>query len=281
MNSHDAPIVVGYDGSADSERALDWAIVAAKLRQSPLRLVAVDDYDAPESLPKLVEEARQRAEKELAAVDDRPGVMQVTAARPEGDSASFSLLQHVAGAQLGVLGAKGHGALAGLLMGSVSQHISRHAECPVIVVREQHDIKANRIVLGFDDSPGSQRAAEFAFEVAHLSGAPLTVIHGWRYSSAGSAGRFVPLAPDIAEEIDAQSAAMRKALAEWRHKYPDVELNLEAIPVHPARVLSDASEHAALVVVGSRGRGAFQGMLLGSVSQNVLQHAACSVAIVR
>ena len=281
MNRHDAPIVVGFDGSADSERALDWAIVAAKQRQSPLHLVAVLDYDAPESLPELVEEARQRVEKELAAADDRPGGTLVSVDQPEGDSAAFSILRRVSGARLVVLGARGHGVLSGLLMGSVSHHISRHAECPVVVVREQHDSKASRIVLGFDDSPGSQRAAEFGFEVASLSGAPLTVIHGWRYSSAGSAGLFVPLAPDIAEEIDAQQAAMRKALDEWRHKYPDVELSLEAIPVHPARALSDASEHAALVVIGSRGRGAFKGMLLGSVSQNVLQHAACSVAIVR
>ncbi|MGH3117418.1 MAG: universal stress protein [Nocardioidaceae bacterium] len=278
---HTGPIVVGFDGSADSERALDWAITAAKQRKSPLHLISVLDFKTPGWLPERVEEARRRAEEQLSADGDIPARVPVSVTTPEEDPATFALLQRVSDAQLVVLGARGHGALSGLLIGSMSQHLSRHAECPVVVVREQHDVKANRIVLGFDDSPGSQRAAEFAFETASLSAAPLTVIHGWRYSSAGSAGLFVPIAPDIAEEIDSQRAAMRKALSEWPHKYPDVEFTLEAIPLHPTRTLADASEHAALVVVGSRGRGAFKGMLLGSVSQGLLHHAACTVAIVR
>lgn len=281
MNAHSRPIVVGFDGSSDSERALDWAITAARQRKSPLHLIAVLGYGAPRWLPERVEEARRRAVEQLSADGEMPAATAVSVATPEEDPATYALLQRVSDAQLVVLGARGHGALSGLMLGSMSQHLSLHAECPVVVVREQHDVKANRIVLGFDNSPGGQRAAEFGFEAASLSAAPLIVIHGWRYSTAGSAGLFVPIAPDIAEEIDAERAAMRKALSEWRHKYPDVGVTLEAIPVHPTRVLSDASEHAALVVVGSRGRGAFKGMLLGSVSQGLLHHAACTVAIVR
>jgi len=72
-----------------------------------------------------------------------------------------------------------------------------------------------------------------------------------------------------------------EACAAARSAYPDVDVEPEAIPVRPGPVLVDASAAASLVVVGSRGRGAFTGLLLGSVSQHVLHHALCDVAVVR
>jgi nucleotide-binding universal stress UspA family protein len=83
------------------------------------------------------------------------------------------------------------------------------------------------------------------------------------------------------EHDPARDRLLSEALAGWSEKYPDVQVIAETIRVHPARVLADASEAAALVVVGSRGRGAFAELLLGSVSQNVLQQARCPVAVVR
>ncbi|MGH3483702.1 MAG: universal stress protein [Nocardioidaceae bacterium] len=151
----------------------------------------------------------------------------------------------------------------------------------MVVVREAHDSKARRIVVGFDDSPGSRKAVTFAFNLARDTDAPLTVVHGWGYSPAGTVGLYMPLTPDVVERVDSERAELRDATREWCEKYPDVEVALDAIPVHPVRVLTDASAHAALVVVGSRGRGAFTGMLLGSVSQGVLHHAQCTVVIAR
>jgi|RhiMethySRZTD1v2_1073278.scaffolds.fasta_scaffold16984_9 nucleotide-binding universal stress UspA family protein len=275
------PIVVGYDGSADSERALKWAIATAKQRLRPLRIVAALDYGAPESLTDRIEDARSQASDELSNVGNQPGGLTLTVMKPRHEEATHALLRLSDDAHMVVLGARGHGALAGMLIGSVSQHLGRHAQCPVVVVRERHDDKARRIVVGFDYSPGSEQALEFAFDSAERTGAPLTVVHGWRGSTAGTAGAYRPLSPKIAEELETHRTELRDALASWIDKHPDVEVEWEAIPLHPTRVLSDASEHAAMIVVGSRGRGAFAGMLLGSVSLGVLHHARCPVAIAR
>ena len=280
MNAGAAPIVVGYDGSSDSERALDWAVTAAVQRSCPLRLVAVRDYDSPRWLPERAEDARHRAVQQLSTVD-QAGKVAVTLVEPFEEPATQALLRQASDARMMVLGARGHGVLSGLLMGSVSQHLSRHAECSVVIVREPHDAKDTRVVVGFDDSHGSQRALEFGFDAASRSGASLTVIHGWRRSTGGSAGVYLPMSQDIAEEVDSHTRRLHEAVGEWVAKYPDLDVTLEAIPLHPIRVLADASEHAALVVVGSRGRGAFAGLLLGSVSQGVLHHAACTVVIAR
>jgi nucleotide-binding universal stress UspA family protein len=280
MNEHVHPIVVGYDGSADSERAVDWAVTAAQLRNCPIRLVAVieDDTD-PDWLPDRVEKSRQRAVEQLGGHTD--GELPVTVMKPRSEPTTHALLRLAADAQLIVLGAHGHSVVDGALIGSVSQHLARHAECPVVVAREAHDPNARRIVVGFDDSPGSQQAVAFAFEMARDTKAPLTVIHGWRYNWDGTVTLYMPMGRDVPEHIEAERKALRDAIREWREKYPDVEVGLEAVPVHPVRVLTDASDHAAMVVVGSRGRGAFAGLLLGSVSQAVLHRARCTVVVAR
>jgi nucleotide-binding universal stress UspA family protein len=274
------PIVVGYDGSADSDRAVDWAVTAAHLRHCPIRLVAVIEDDAdPDWLPDRVDEARRRALAELRAAGDTE--LPVTVMKPRSEPATHALLRLASDARLIVLGAHGHSVLDAALSGSVSQHLARHAECPVVVVRETHDPNARRIVVGFDDSPGSQQAVALAFEMAHDTKAPLTVIHGWRYNAHGTVGLYMPLGPDIPEHLASERAALEDAMREWREKYPEVKVQLSAVPVHPVRVLTDASDHAAMVVVGSRGRGAFSGLLLGSVSQGVLHRARCTVVIAR
>jgi nucleotide-binding universal stress UspA family protein len=276
------PIVVGYDGSADSDRAVDWAVMVAKLRHCPVRLVAViDDDAAPDWLPTRVEDARERALEQLRVTAEASDELPVTLMKPRSELATHALLRLSRDAQLIVVGARGHGALGGTLSGSVSQHLARHAECPVAVVREPHDPKARRIVVGFDDSPGSREAVAFAFAMASDTKQPLTVLHGWRYSPAGTVGLYMPLTPDVIERVNFERAKLSDAMREWREKYPEVDVALEAIPVHPVRALTDASDYAALVVVGSRGRGAFSGMLLGSVSQGFLQHAQCTVVIAR
>lgn len=275
------PIVVGYDGSADSDRALEWAISAARQRSRPLRLVAVLDDGAADRLPEQVEQAQRHAAGQLSNAGDRPGGLPVTIMRPRHEEPTYALLRLSDDADLVVLGSHGHGVLAGMLIGSVSQHLSRHAMCPVVVVRQPHDAESKRIVVGYDDSPGSEEALEFGFDSAKASGAPLTVVHGWRFGTVGPVEMFLPQAPDIAEEITSERARLRDALAVWIERYPEVRVTQEAVPLHPIRVLADASQHAALVVVGSRGRGAFTGMLLGSVSQGILHHARCTVAVVR
>lgn len=283
MNTPKGAIVVAFDGSAYSELALDWAITAAEQRNRALHIVTAIDRSPHLSLVEfnqqmqrkaaetLVNEARERAE--------RDGAGHVTTEVADAP-ASHSLLRAAEGAEMMVLGARGHGAITGMWIGSVSLHVSRHASCPVVVVR-QRSPKAERVVVGVDGSPESGKALGFAFDIASRQNAPLTVIRAWHSSAASALHAVRPPGGALAQETAYEERQLGEEMAGWAERYPDVKVTREAIPVHPARVLADASEYAALVVVGSRGLGAFKGLLLGSVSQSVLHHAACPVAIVR
>lgn len=180
-----------------------------------------------------------------------------------------------------VVGARGHGGYAGLLMGSVSQHAVRHAHCPVVTVRPPMHEEENRVVVGVDHSDGAEDALAFALQIASLRGAPLMAIHAWRAPSLHGAGVTLPMPADTGRAIRIEEQRLAEQLAPWRRKYAGVRIGSEVVPGHAAPVLTDASDHAALVVVGSRGLGAFAGMLQGSVSQAVLHHAQCPVAVAR
>jgi len=180
---------------------------------------------------------------------------------------------------LTVVGSHGHARPSGVLLGSVSQHVARHAAGPVVVVREPVNPRAERIVVGMDGSAASTHALEFACAEAASTGRPVSALYGRRpadvrrstpqAASPGGTGGTWPL-----------ERWMSQALADVREKFPNVRLHGEAVEVAAARALADASTAAALVVVGSRGRGAFAELLLGSVAQAVLQHAQCPVAVV-
>jgi nucleotide-binding universal stress UspA family protein len=276
MNTRAGEIVVGYDGSGDSELALDWADALAAEQGRGLRVLisevdptqvldATSDWHAAR-IAQLESDARDR----LAGARTRETSIEVIGVPP-----SQALIDASAKAATVVIGARGHSLLSGVVMGSVSQHVTRHASCPVVVVRAPSHPDADRVVVGVDGSTGSRKALEFAFDHASRSGAPITAIHAWRNAARGDTGE------GLVEEIRAAERILAEALAGFADQYPDVKVSTEAVPVVPQRVLADASQAASLVVVGSRGLGAFAGLLLGSVSQSVLHHAQCPVAVVR
>lgn len=279
------PIVVGIDASADSERGVAWAAHEARTQGLPLRLLhalpplhtdvpltASDERVLWESAKRLVDKAR-------ASLDPASGVS-ATSDVVDGLPAR-ALIEASREAELVVLGARGHHALSGLLLGSVSQQVCAHAHCPVVVVREPADPRQHRIVVGVDGSAGSDLALGYAMRLAAREKAPVTAVYGWRDHDSMTTGPGSPTWMYTAERIASGERLLERALAPWLDKYPDVEVTREAIPVAPARVLADASEHAAMVVVGTRGRGGFAGLLLGSVSRSVLHHARCPVVVVR
>jgi nucleotide-binding universal stress UspA family protein len=278
-NSH-GRIVVAYDGSPDSQTALTWAIRTALLTEQPLQAViatAADDLMPERSLlwGDHLDEVRTSAERMLAEALVRDASVELRAG-----PAVPVLLEAAEGAALLVAGSRGHGQVAGLVAGSVSQHLARHASCPVVVARPVAHPAASRIVVGVDGSGGSDAAVEFACRRAELTGEDVVVVHGWRDGRAtGTTRREVPA--EFMDRIADEERQLVEAMAGVRADHPDVHLEPEAIPVVAWRALADASAAATLVVVGSRGRGAFSGMLLGSVSQQVLHHAQCPVAVVR
>jgi nucleotide-binding universal stress UspA family protein len=277
-------IVVGVDGSADSDRAVDWAFAEAARRGRGLHLtcavtVLVDDPGGPEAQEALYAHGRAVLAAAVArGFEHFNGEITVDLAM---GPASARLVQASAVACLVVVGSRGHGGFAGLVTGSVSQHVARHAQCPVAVVRQAADGESDRVVVGVDNSEPAFAALGLAFDLAARAHASVLAVGAWRQSPMSGPGIVSRTVHDNLERSRREQDLLDAALASWRGKYPDVPVVSEAIPGHPARVLLDASAHAACVVVGSRGRGAFAGMLLGSTSQELLHHARCTVVIVR
>lgn len=281
MTTSTRRVIVAYDGSADSDRGLDWAVEYARARELPIEV-----YSSSGDLEYLPERTATEADGLVAGWLDQAaarlkesGVADWTTTPSKGRIVP-DLIEASRSASLVVLGAQGHGVLGGMLLGSVSQHLTRHAHCPVVVVRGSHLPASNRIVVGVDGSDASLKALRFAAEHADLVGGTLVAVHG-RSLTAMNGPWDVDVAPAVAEELAAAERLLAEAVAGLREEHPGLALELQPMPVPAVRALADASTTASLVVVGTRGRGGFVGLLLGSVSSSVLQHAQCPVAVVR
>jgi nucleotide-binding universal stress UspA family protein len=297
MTTEIRPIVVGVDDSPPSYAALDWAIAEATRRHIPLRLVHVVESPShglvppvrhaagPASLglPSRAAEALRTLERACETIPD------VTIASIDGDPASV-LIQESAHASLVVVGNRGLGGFRGLLAGSVSVQTAAHARCPVVVVRphlpesaspgpERHGV--GRIVVGTDCSERSDRAVAFAFAEAEARGIGLTVVHAWRYPVSSSPGEMVFAVVNRTDLADMENDLVAKSFAEHREAHPGVPVQQVLAQGNATGVLVHESFGADLLVVGSRGHGGFAGLLLGSVSDAVIRHAGCPVAVVR
>lgn len=289
-----APIVVGVDGSAAADSALTWAAEVARRRGRELRIVHGLDLDSmrevfgrydvlvppvPDTLRAegavLVEKARQQ----VAAEADARVSTEVSDENP-----AALLRRYSATAYLVVLGASGtNGLLAH--MGSILLSVTSHADGAVVVVRTDPD-SGNRtptegpVVVGVDGSPVSEAALAAAFEEASLREAELVAVHVWSDVNLGQfAGDPYLLFPLNEIETD-ERAALAERLAGWQEKYPDVQVRREVGLSAPAAELQRWSKSAQLLVVGSRGRGGFRGLLLGSTSNALVQRAHCPVMVV-
>ncbi|MGY0007128.1 universal stress protein [Micromonospora sp. I033] len=281
-------ILVGYDGSADASVALNWALDEAGRSGRPVRLAYVFEWltvagwlgpgVAPgvwpdETARRQVEELVRRAAADAAA--ERPGLT-VRGEVFDGPPA-LVLQERSAEAGMLVLGSRGHGGFGGLLAGSTAVSVSAHAHCPVIVVRDGQQATSGPVVVGVDGSPSSVQALGFAVERAAQRDVPVRALRVWEPPGE----RWAPSGFDPEEANAAERAAAEADLAPWRKSFPGVPVEVVASPGNPAALLVEASREAQLVVVGSRGRGGLRGMLLGSVSQQLIQHSACPVAVVR
>jgi len=213
---------------------------------------------------------------EEAAADVEP--------RPVCDLPARALLEAAAGASLLVVGARGLGGFHGLLIGSVSQHCLRHASCPVAVVHRSEGAaptgaEAGRIVVGIDGSAAARRALEWALDEARARTAALDVVYAWHLPHEAR----VPVAtlgmePDLLE--DAARVTLDEAVDGQDTGGLSSPLNRVLAYGRPTPSILERADGADLVVVGSRGRGGFSGLLLGSVSQQVAHHATCPVVVI-
>ncbi|MFI7700604.1 universal stress protein [Nonomuraea sp. NPDC049480] len=278
-------IVVGVDGSRAGLEAAGWAAREAALRGVMLKVVHAMPGWALETPERGQYGGVARWMRENAHVVLAAGVDRARREAPEVDvkfeplpgDPRPALVRCAADAELLVVGSHGLGGFRGLLLGSVAQGVAGHAPCDVVVVREVRPPRSE-VVVGVDGSPAGDKAVGFAFAEAALRGVPLRAVHGW--SSLDLRDGFMPL-PDDGEVEKGEVRLLDQALSGWIDRYPGIEVVQEVVHGHPADVLRHASQDAALLVVGSHGYGQLAGMLLGSVSQAVLHHAYCPVAVVR
>jgi nucleotide-binding universal stress UspA family protein len=285
-------VIVGVDGSTASAAAVELGAWEARRRRASLLLAHGILTELPHATygplprPPLDHTVREETRSMLENVEHRtrsihPGLT-VRSTLVTGGGAG-TLVELSRGASLVLVGARGTGGFAELRLGSVSAQVTMHAHAPVIVVRERDDVVGRGpVVVGVDGSPANEAAIGFAFDEAMARAVPLRMVYVWWMHPLRNLG---PVTPWQYEPGAAQAEADRmlaEATAGWRTKFPDV--TVQELAVHhtnPACGLIEASRDASLLVVGSRGRGGFASLILGSVSQSVITHADAPVAVVR
>jgi nucleotide-binding universal stress UspA family protein len=168
-------------------------------------------------------------------------------------------------------------------MGSVSAHLATHATCPVVIVppRWESDEAPGGVVVGVDGSERSLQAIDFAFKQAETRRAPLTAVMAWQDPLSIGPDDPLPTVYDL-DALEQQSAVLlAESPAGRRDNYPDVSVHEQLVRGTARDVLTAVGRSAALLVVESRGRGAFRGLLLGSTSRALVHHPPCPVAVVR
>jgi nucleotide-binding universal stress UspA family protein len=287
-----APVVVGVDVAGSSGGAVDWAGAEAAARGCPLRVVhafhpplPADPYGVVPPIDDLFA-ARTAAEAILA-----DAVVRARSVASDVEVSSQLLLGPAAGALLDeahracvlVLGTRGLRGLRGLLARSVSLKAAAHASCPVVVVpplRDERDPgwSPARVVVGVGaTSSCTTSAVGFAFRAARQRGVPLVAVHAWTPDPAADLeGICGP--PTMAEAL--ARSTLGRALDGWRSEFTDVSVHAALVRGAAAPALVCQSRGAALLVVGTRGRGHLSGAMRGSVGQAVLHHGSCPVAII-
>lgn len=289
-----ARVVVGVDGSENALVAVEWAAADAARRRLPLRIVScysVPFYGEPGMIGTYAIESQVEAIKSehegfvhtaieravrVAAhlkVDSIVTLGSPTAVLPQA-------VEH--GGEL-VVGAAGRSGRLADVIGSTATAVCHHTAEPVVVVRAPSSRKGSsmkKIVVGTDGSECAAEALRWAYEEARLAGASLVVLHSWQYPY----GDLVDGERDVRQRMQADASAQLadavRPMSE-RAEEDGVALSTRLVEDLPAKAIIEAAADADLVVVGSRGRGGFTSMLLGSVSRSVVQHAPCPVAVIR
>lgn len=286
-----APIVVGVDNSEHAQLAVRWAVDTAARMGRTLRVVGVYEPqtagyaasawvytgDLVEIIRKTAEDAVDSAVKLVHGCD--PDV-QVSGHVVAGSAAAV-LTEESAHAAMVVVGSRGLGSLRGVLAGSVSITVAAHAACPVAVITHPAEQASAHVVVGIDGSSSSRAALAIAFEQAALRDARLTVVHTWTDFDTDALDTMDLTADMLRKTRRHAVEVVSEELTDHRLAYPAVTVDTIISPDGPAHQILTAASDTQLVVLGSRGRGGFTGLLLGSVSQSVLHHSSCPTLIVK
>lgn len=279
--------IVGVDASDDADRALQWTrtaaadddvIVAVHAWDLPT-MVGIDSY-AVVPVTELGDLAERGLAEMIAAQGDERIVPVVRQGRA-GHAIVQAAEEH--DADVIVVGHQGSGR-SSMVLGSTANHVVHDTSRPVVIVRGEWRVKPELVVVGVDDDDlddgenGSVRALRWAYGVS--TALIVQVVHSW-FVPSFVAGRFSSPGAEFAD-LDADAVAVAERVIEAAGAVPPgLDVRAAAVNGTPEFALIEASREADLVVVGSRGRGGFAGLVLGSTSLDLASHSHCPVAILR
>ncbi|WP_344949033.1 universal stress protein [Actinomadura miaoliensis] len=274
-------MLVGYDATIESERALLWAVEEARLRRLPLHMchawrwpypVGYLDYGCMAKVQRIGENILDRgialAQSIAPMVETRKHLMD--------GPAYAALMHHSHDAELIVVGSHDPDDLS---VGSTALRLPARAHRPVVVVRTT-GTRFGQVVVGVDGSAGGDAALAMAFEEADLRGWRVRAVYGCWEPSAARDGDLA-LFNDEEKLRRVSRDRLDRAIAPWRARHPLVEAEATLVVEPPRQALFAAAEAADLVVAGNRGAGGLDPLALGATSSALLQHVPCTVAIVQ
>lgn len=291
LSSVEGSIVVGVDGSRSARQALHWTALWASRTKTPVTLLAalgdpptngdgVNLAEEPDS--GFQQQVRAMVEAQIDYVREEIKDVEVNYLDVWGEAARV-LIEASRYALVLVLGTRGLGGWTGLMLGGVSDKVISHARGPVVVV-PPHWKPARRgepVMLGVDDPTHSGPAVAFAIRAARSLGTPLHVVHAWEVQKGWSALATTFGASHVRAAREQAQLRLDDVCAMVGQAAPEIQVVAQLMEGNPAAVLSQASEAARLLVMGTRGRGGWQGLVLGSRSRELAQSSACPVAIIR
>lgn len=278
------PVVVAVDGSDRNRDAVSWAAgEAATLGCSVELVTALQEHvvAAPRSLRRRSSDAQDmladvRSRVEHVVTDQEVRTLALTGAPVE------VLLERARSARMVVLGKRGLGGFARVLVGSTSIAVAGRSPVPVVVIPDgwhPADHSDRPIVLGVDPEKADHRPIHVAFSRAQRLGVTLVAVHGWELPAAYSWDADT-LAGDTAGMERSSHRRFDEVLESWRSRFPDVAVRTMHAHQHPAAAVLEAAEVAQLIVLGRHAEGIFGGFAFGSVARAVMHYAECPVLVV-
>lgn len=287
-------LVIGIDGSTESAGALRWAVAEADRCDRELHLVhaltlptTAEAFGATITAPEVADFERYAMDLLTAAEQQaRDWGSQATISKAvEFGSPTAVLLREAADAAGLVIGTRGLGALSSAMLGSVSGRLASRAHCPVYVIPSDADgaataDSAGPVVVGVDGSPESDAAVRLGLALAESRNTTLRAVSAFHVPALA-----MPIEQELIDEFNESERAeaqstIEGALARAGAPEHPVEVEVTVVQGMPAEVILSASHDASIIVIGSRGHGAFLRLVLGSVSRAVLQQAGRPVAVV-
>ncbi len=283
-------VIVGFDGSDHAVRALDHATDEAARRGTALEIICgwpwgkhpLPDYGVTDDTGKLLYSSARRM-MDTATERVRARAAQVAVSEfLTTESAARALLRCGRDAALTVVGTRGRGGFAGLLLGSVSLRVAAHCTTPLMVVRGENGDGHHRVLVGIE-SDADTDALHFAYQEARRRACSLRVLHAWQYPAAphGSHAASYHLTWDELEQLRKGAETVSQyAVATLRETYPDIDVHPDTVCQQPGKALVEASRNADVAVLAAHRRPRRVGLQLGPVTHAMLHHSHCPVVLV-